>query len=250
VKETSNYIFGIRAAIEAIEAGKTIDKILVKKGLSSELYNELFKLVREKSIPFQYVPIEKLNRITRKNQQGIIAFVSSIDFTELENLIPHIYEKGETPLLLILDGITDTRNFGAIARSAECAGVNGIIIPAKGSAQITPDAIKTSAGALHIIPVCKVESLKKSLKYMMDSGIQIVAATEKSNKLMYDVNYIKPTAIVMGSEDTGISGEIIKFADELVKIPLKGKIASLNVSVAASVIIFEAVRQREFAEKK
>lgn len=245
MKDKLNYIFGIRAAIEAIDAGKTLDKILIKRGLKGELFNELFKLIRQHNISFQYVPVEKLNRVTRKNHQGIIGFISFIEFTELENLIPQIYEIGKNPLLLVLDGITDTRNFGAIARSAECAGVNGLIMPTKGSAQITADAVKTSAGALHTIPVCRVENLKKALTFLMNSGIQIVAATEKSNKLIYDVNYEKPTAFVMGSEDKGISDEILKFADELVKIPMKGKISSLNVSVAASVLIFEAVRQRE-----
>jgi 23S rRNA (guanosine2251-2'-O)-methyltransferase len=249
VKDKLNYIFGIRAAIETIEAGKTIDKILIKRGLKGELYNELFKIVRQNDIPFQYVPIEKLNRITRKNHQGVIAFVSSIEYVQLDNLVPQIYEIGENPLLLILDGVTDTRNLGAIARSAECAGVNGIIIPTKGAAMVTADAIKTSAGALNIIPVCRVENLKNTMTFLMESGIQIVAATEKSTQTFYEIDYTKPTAFVMGSEDKGISNEIIKLADHLVKIPLKGKISSLNVSVAASVMVFEAVRQRENLDK-
>lgn len=249
MKEKYNFIFGIRASIEAIEAGKTIDKILVKKGLNNELFSELFTLIKQHNIPFQYVPIEKLNRVTRKNHQGIVSYISPVEFVDIQLLVPRIYELGKTPLILILDGITDTRNLGAIARSAECAGVDAIVIPTKGSALITADAVKTSAGALHYIPICRVENLKKTILFLMNSGIQIVAASEKSNQNFYEIDYSKPTAFVMGSEDKGISNDIIKVADEMVKIPMQGKISSLNVSVASSLFIFEAVRQREILNK-
>ncbi|WP_297089741.1 23S rRNA (guanosine(2251)-2'-O)-methyltransferase RlmB [uncultured Draconibacterium sp.] len=239
-----DFLFGTRALIEAIKKGKTIDKVLIKKGLRNELILELQELLKENGIAIQYVPVEKINRITRKNHQGVLAFVSPIEFDNIETLVPGIFEKGETPLLLVLDQITDVRNFGAIARSAECAGVHAIIIPEKGMARIGADAVKTSAGAIHNIPICKTNNLYHTLRFLKDSGINLVAATEKGTKLYSDSDMKTPIAIVMGAEDTGISPQILKITDEQLKIPILGKIESLNVSVSAALMIYEAVRQR------
>jgi len=240
-----DFVFGTRAVIEAIKTGKTIDKVLIKKGLKNELVGELHQLIRENQITFQYVPIERINRVTRKNHQGVLAFISPVEFDNIENVLPGIYERGETPLLLVLDRITDVRNFGAIVRSAECAGVHTIIIPEKGMAQIGADAVKTSAGAIHHLPICKVRNLDDTIRFLSESGVQIVAATEKGNKRYTEADYTVPLAIVMGSEDTGISPSILKLADEQLQIPIKGNIESLNVSVSAALMIYEAVRQRD-----
>ncbi|MCY1722537.1 23S rRNA (guanosine(2251)-2'-O)-methyltransferase RlmB [Prolixibacteraceae bacterium Z1-6] len=239
-----DFVFGTRAVIEAIKNGKTIDKILVKKGLSNDLFSELQDLIKENRIAVQHVPVEKINRVTRKNHQGVLAFISPIEFDNIETVLPAIYEEGKTPLILILDQITDVRNFGAIARSAECAGVHAIIIPEKGMARIGGDAIKTSAGAIHHIPICRVTNLYSTIQFLKDSGIHIVAATEKGEKLYTEANFKIPAGIVMGSEDTGISSQILKIADEQLKIPILGKIESLNVSVSAALMIYEAIRQR------
>lgn len=242
--EEDNLIFGIRAVIEAINADKTIDKILLQKGLSNELFNQLRAALRGKDIPFQFVPPEKIKKITTKNHQGVIAYLAEVTYYSTEDLLQEVFEKGKTPLILILDRITDVRNFGAVARSAECAGVDFIIIPSRGAAQINADAIKTSAGALHRIKVCREDNLKDTIDYLKDYKIQIVACHEKTDKLMYDADLTQPTAIIMGSEENGISGEYVKKSDVQVKIPMEGSIASLNVSVATGVILFEAIRQR------
>lgn len=242
-----NSIFGIRPVIEAINAGKLLDKVMIKNGLEGELIQELKDLLRRKKIFVQYVPAEKLNSITSQNHQGVIAFAAQIEYYELEEVVTAALEdEKKTPLFLVLDGVTDVRNFGAIARSAECAGVNAIIIPAKGSAQINADAIKSSAGALHFIPIVKVPSLRSAIFYLRDSGIKIVASSEKAKDMMYKVDMTPPTAIIMGSEDKGISPDNLKFVDEMVKVPLSGQIDSLNVGVAAALVMFEAVRQRIF----
>nr|WP_320022924.1 23S rRNA (guanosine(2251)-2'-O)-methyltransferase RlmB [uncultured Draconibacterium sp.] len=245
--DKEDFLFGTRAVIEAIKKGKTIDKILIKKGLRNELISELQQLIKETEIGVQYVPIEKINRITRKNHQGVLAFISPIEFDNIETVIPGIYEEGKTPLLLVLDQITDVRNFGAIARSAECAGVQAIIIPEKGMARIGADAVKTSAGAIHNIPICKTNNLYHTVRFLKDSGIKIVAATEKGDKLYSNADMKSPLAIVMGSEDTGVSAQILKLADEQLRIPILGQIESLNVSVSAALMIYEAVRQRNQA---
>jgi 23S rRNA (guanosine2251-2'-O)-methyltransferase len=242
--EEKNYIFGIRAIIEAVEAGKTIDKLFIQKGLHNELFAELWKLVREKRINYKHVPVEKINRLTRKNHQGVFAFISPIDFHNIEDVIPKLYEEGKNPLVLVLDRITDVRNFGAISRTAECAGVDTILIPEQNAAAINADAIKTSAGALHKITVCRTWNLKLALQFMKDSGIQLVACTEKTQDNMYKPDYTPPTAIIMGSEEDGVSPEFLKMCDARAKIPMAGKIASLNVSVATGVILYEALRQR------
>ncbi|HKJ41034.1 MAG TPA: 23S rRNA (guanosine(2251)-2'-O)-methyltransferase RlmB [Sunxiuqinia sp.] len=243
-KKTEDFIFGIRAVIEAIDSGKEIDKILIKKGLGGELFKELFEKIRELQLPFQYVPLEKINRITRKNHQGVLAFVSPVTFYELENFLPSVFEAGNNPLVLVLDHVTDVRNFGAIVRTSECAGVHAILIPERGAARINADAVKTSAGALYTVPICRTKDLKKSIQYLKDSGLKIVAATEKSNNNYTQTDLTGPVAIVMGSEEKGIEKSILNLADAQVQIPILGKIESLNVSVAAGLLVYEVVRQR------
>lgn len=239
-----NIIYGTRAIIEAIRAGKELDKILVQKGISNELFRELKNELQQKQIPFQFVPPEKLKRISTKNHQGVIAFISSVHYYSVEDLLPEVFEQGETPLVLILDRITDVRNFGAIARTAACSGVHFIVIPSRGSVTVQADAIKTSAGALHHIKVCREDNLKNTIDYLKESGLKIVACHEKTDKMLFDVSFDIPLAIIMGSEEDGISGEYLKRSDEQVKIPMQGNIASLNVSVATGMILYEVMRQR------
>jgi len=244
---TENHIYGLRPLIESIKAGKEIDRVLIQKGLKGELFPELFELIRRFEIPFQNVPIEKLNRLTRKNHQGVVAFISSITYQPITEIVPAIYELGEVPLILILDGVTDVRNFGAVARTAECAGVHAIVIPEQGAAQINADAMKTSAGALNNIPVSRVKNLNETIDFLKNSGLKMVAATEKADLFYNDINLTVPTAIIMGAEDTGVSPAYIKKSDIAVKIPILGKTDSLNVSVATAIMVYEAVRQRRTA---
>jgi 23S rRNA (guanosine2251-2'-O)-methyltransferase len=240
----NQFIFGIRAIIEAITSGKDIETLYVQRGLTGDLYQELKKIIAEYQLSAQFVPVEKLDRMTPKNHQGAVAVISPITYHKVENIIPEIYEKGEVPLILVLDSVTDVRNMGAIARTAECAGVHAIVIPGKGSAQINADAVKTSAGALYKIPVCRHDNFVQTVKFLQESGLQIVCCTEKTNDYIYKPDYTAPTAIVMGSEDEGIRNELIRSADHLAKIPMFGEIESLNVSVSAGVILYEAIRQR------
>lgn len=242
--EEDNLIFGIRAVIEAINADKPVDKILLQKGLSNELFGQLRNALKGKDIPYQFVPPQKIDRITKKNHQGVIAYLAEVTYYSTEDLLQEVFESGRTPLILILDRVTDVRNFGAVARSAECAGVDFIIIPARGAAQINADAMKTSAGALHRIRVCREDNLKDTIDYLKEYDIQIVACHEKTDTLMYDADLKKATAIIMGSEENGISGEYLKRSDIAVKIPMSGQIASLNVSVATGIVLFEVIRQR------
>lgn len=242
--EKSDYIFGIRPVMEAIEAGESIDKILIKRELTGDLAKEILGKAREFDIPVQRVPGEKLNRITRKNHQGVIAIVCPIRYYDLHELLARLYESGLNPLGVVLDGVTDARNFGAIARSAECAGANFIVIPEKGSASVTSDSVRSSAGALFHIPVCRVKDLPKSIKDLQENGYFVVGASEKSVTNYTDVDYKVPVAVVMGSEDTGISNEVFRKCDTLASIPILGKVSSLNVSVACGVMLYEAVRQR------
>ncbi len=237
-------IFGIRAVIEAVEAGKDIDKVLVKRELSGELFKELQTVLRVHDIPMQKVPVERIDRITRKNHQGVIAFTTAITYQKLEQIVPLLYEQGRNPFIVILDGITDVRNFGAIARTCEVAGVDAIVVPARGSASVNADAVKTSAGALLSIPVCRENSLKEAIRYIKDCGIKVVAATEKAADYYTKSDFSVPLAIVMGAEDVGVDIEHLRDCDELVRIPQFGKIESLNVSVAAGVMIYEVVKQR------
>lgn len=239
-----NMIFGTRAVIETIKAGKTIDKIFIQKNLDNDLIQELKGLLKGILVSVSMVPVEKLDRFTRKNHQGVVAFVSPVDFVSLHNIVANSYENGLSPLVLILDRITDVRNFGAICRTAECAGVNGIIIPNRGGAMINSDAVKTSAGALNYLSICKEDKLIESVKYLKDSGFQVIACTEKTESKIYEADFSIPTAIIMGSEEDGISPELMGAADMKAKIPIVGEIQSLNVSVAAGVILFESMRQR------
>lgn len=237
-------IFGVRAVIEAVQADKEIDKILVKRELQSDLSKELFDVLRGKDILVQRVPAERLDRLTRKNHQGVIAFMSAITYQQLEDMVPFIYEQGKNPFIVLLDGITDVRNFGAIARTCECAGVDAVVIPSKGSVTVNADAMKTSAGALNVLPVCKEKSINQSIKYLKECGFLVIAASEKAEKDYIKVDYTGPVALVMGAEDTGVSYDNLRICDEMVKIPQFGTIGSLNVSVATSILIYEVVRQR------
>ena len=238
-------IFGLRPVIEAVEAGKELEKVFFKTGLKGNLSHSLMTLLKKRNIPFQFVPVEKLNRISRINHQGVIAMISSITYQNLADIIPAIYERGEIPFLLVMDNVTDVRNFGAVARTAECAGVHAILIPSKGGAMTGPDALKTSAGALHSIPVCRSENLADSVGFLKNSGLKIAAATEKDGELYHKAELEGPAALIMGSEDQGISPALLELADIKIRIPILGKISSLNVSAAASVLIYEFVRQKQ-----
>ena len=238
-------IFGLRPVIEAIEAGKELDKILIKKDLSSDLAKELFSAMKGTQIPLQKVPVEKLNRLTMKNHQGVVAFLSSVTYQHIDNIIPTIYEEGRTPFIVVLDGITNVRNFGAIARTCECAGVDAIVVPLRGGAAINADAVKTSAGALHNIPVCRENSLTNAVRFLKASGITVFAASEKAVEDYTAFDYTVPTAIVMGAEDVGISPQILRLCDNIVSIPILGNIKSLNVSVATGILTYEVIRQRK-----
>ncbi|QIK61471.1 23S rRNA (guanosine(2251)-2'-O)-methyltransferase RlmB [Dysgonomonas sp. HDW5A] len=237
-------IFGIRAVIEAIEAGKEIDKIIVKRELQGDLFRELTAALESHDIPVQRVPVERIDRYTRKNHQGVIAFLSAVTYEKIEDIIPFLYEQGKSPFILVLDGLTDVRNFGAIARTCEVAGVDAIVIPARGSVTVNADAVKTSAGALMKIPVCKENSLTEAIHFLKNSGVKVVAATERAAQSYTEVDYTGPIAIVMGAEDVGVSNDNLRICDELVKIPQFGTIGSLNVSVAAGVLIYESIRQK------
>ena len=244
-EESNALVYGIRSVTEAILAGKEIDRLFIQSGLQGELFAELRRLTKKHNIIYQLVPPQKLNRIAPgKNHQGVAAFLSPVSFASIENILPAIFEAGRTPLLLILDRITDVRNFGAIARTAECAGVDAIIIPSRGAAQITPDALKTSAGALHKIPVCREDNLKNTISFLKESGLRIAACTEKGSEILFDADLSGPLAIVLGSEEDGISPEYLKLADVRVRVPMRGSISSLNVSVANGIVLFEALRQR------
>jgi 23S rRNA (guanosine2251-2'-O)-methyltransferase len=244
VKSTTTYIFGFHPLMEALRSGKELEKVYLRKGLRNEAIPGLISELREKRIPFQFVPIEKINRMSHKNHQGILAQVAEIEYNDIEKIIPGLFEAGKMPIVMILDRITDVRNMGAIARSAEGAGVHALVIPTGESAQINADAVKTSSGALLSLPVCRTESLVKTVTYLKESGLQVVAATEKAQKLIYDADFTKPSAIILGAEDTGIVKNLVSLSDMQVKIPLYGTIQSLNVSVAASILMYEAVRQR------
>lgn len=242
--EKNTMIFGTRAVMEAIRAGREIEKIYIQSGLSNDLIKELIQLAREFQAPYTFTPQEKLNRLSSKNHQGVICVLAAIQYASLDNLIAAAYEAGRAPFLLLLDRITDVRNFGAIARTAECAGLDAIVIAEKGNAPMTADAVKTSAGALNHLPVCRSNDLRKTIQQLRENGIRVVVCTEKAAKLIYEADLNAPLALVMGSEEDGVSPELLRQADELVKIPMKGRVGSLNVSVAAGVAIYEAIRQK------
>jgi len=246
--EKSDYIYGIRAVMEAIDAGKEIDKIFMSKDLHGELASELIALAKAGRVVVQRVPVERINRITRKNHQGVLAMMSAVTYHRLDHLVPELYESGILPFIVMLDGITDVRNFGAIARTCECAGVDAIVIPEHGSVSVGGDAVKTSAGALLHIPVCRVPSIAWAARFLRENGYNVVAVTEKAEINYTEGKYVDPVAIVMGAEDTGISPEAMKQCGTRVGIPMFGNIGSLNVSVAAGVMIYEVVRQRLLAD--
>jgi 23S rRNA (guanosine2251-2'-O)-methyltransferase len=246
-KESKNIIFGIRPILEALQSGKELDTIFIQKGAGGSLMKELRDKLAENELPYQIVPIEKLNRLTQKVHQGAVAFLSQITYQRLDLLVPQIFEEGKVPLFMLLDRITDVRNFGAIARSCECLGVHGIIIPTKGGAQINEDAVKTSAGALLSIPVCRESILRDSVLFLRNSGLQIVACTEKASDILETAQFKGPTCIILGSEEDGVSDNLLRISDHLVRIPMLGTIESLNVSVSAGIILSEVQRQRRLA---
>lgn len=237
-------IFGLRAVLEAVDAGKTIDKILLRRDASSDLAKQLLAKLQGMPVPLQKVPVEKLNQYTDRNHQGVIAFLSPVEFQRIEDIVPALYEAGKVPFFVMLDGITDMRNFGAIARTCACAGVDALVIPARGAVAVNGDAVKTSAGALHTLPLCKVESLAEALDFLRDSGCSVVAATEHADMSYTQAALADPLVLVMGAEDVGISPEVLARCTCRVRIPMTGVIESLNVSVAAGVMIYEVVRQR------
>jgi 23S rRNA (guanosine2251-2'-O)-methyltransferase len=242
-KETDS-IFGLRPVIEAIRAGKQIDRLLIKQGLQGSLYHELMAEVKTHNIVYQIVPVERIELVTRKNHQGVLAWLSLIEYQYISNLLPMIFEKGEDPLFIALDGVSDVRNFGAIVRTADCLGAHAVIIPEKGSARITADAIKTSAGSLHTFPICREKSIVRSIEYLKESGLKIICATEKTGVEASSANLTGPSVLILGAEDKGISRELISLADHSVRIPMTGNISSLNVSVASGILLYEISRQR------
>lgn len=242
-KSDDSIIFGVRAVIEAIKADREMNKILIQKGMNKDLFIELKEALKGKDFQLQFVPVQKLDGLTDGNHQGVIAYASPIEYGEIEPLVEKLLEEGKKPVVLVLDRITDVRNFGAIARTAECQGVDAILIPSKGSALVTADAIKTSAGALNRIPVCKTDNLKDSLFYIQQCGMRIVACTEKANVPLFEVNMRGSVAIILGSEEDGITSDLLNLADIKAKIPMKGHTASLNVSVSAGMILYERIRQ-------
>jgi 23S rRNA (guanosine2251-2'-O)-methyltransferase len=244
MQKESDCIFGLRPVIEAIKAGKQIDRLLIKQGLQGQLYHELMTEVKNNGIVYQIVPVERIELVTRKNHQGVLAWLSLIEYQHIANLLPMIYEKGDDPLIVALDGVSDVRNFGAIARSAECLGAHAVLIPEKGSARVTADAVKTSAGALHSFPVCREKSIVKSIEYLKESGLKIISASEKSGIEASKAQLTGPAVLIMGSEEKGISRELLALTDQEIIIPMTGKIGSLNVSVAAGILIYEIIRQR------
>jgi len=242
--DKNEFVYGMHSVLESIRSGAEISKILIKQRLSGELFQTVFQEIRKRQLPFQYVPEPKLNSITRKNHQGIIALLSSVEYQPIENLLPMIYEDGEVPFILILDQVNDVRNFGGIARTAEGAGVHAIVVPDKGAALTNSDAMKTSSGALQYINICRTNNLLESIKFLKESGLQIIAITEKASDYYFNSTIHGPVALILGNEENGIQSEILEIADQLVKIPMLGKIESLNVAAAASVMLYEVVKQR------
>lgn len=238
-------VYGTRAVIEALNSGKEIERVFIQNGLNNPLIRELKEALKVAGLHFQGVPSDKLNRLTRNNHQGVIAYLSTVSYYKTEDLLPVLFEEGKVPLLMMLDRVTDTRNLGAIARTAECAGVNALIIPSRGSALINSDAVKTSAGALHHLPVCREDNLKQTLEFLKSSGVRIVACTEKADLLARNADLSGPLVIIMGSEENGVSHEYLKRCDTLVRLPMAGTIASYNVSVSAGMILYEVMCQRK-----
>lgn len=236
-------IFGIHSTTEAINQEQEIDKLFIQKNQGEQL-KEIIGLAQKKNIPTSFVPIEKLNRLAKGNHQGVVAKISPVSLVSMEDMVEKAFQKTETPLFILLDQITDVRNVGAIMRTAACTGVDGIILPKQGGAALNDQTVKTSTGAIFQLPICKVEHIKDALFFLATYDVQTVAATEKTELLIYDVDFKKPTAILMGSEGKGISPSLLKTVNQKAKLPLLGDIDSLNVSVACGAILYEAVRQR------
>ena len=242
--DKTQYIYGIHAVLEAFEAGKDIDKILLSKTLNDETAREISDRARQLGVPVQRVPVQKIDRITRRNHQGVLAMLAAVTYYRVEDLVPQLFDEGVNPFVVVLDGVTDVRNFGAVARTCECAGVNAIVIPDRESVSVNADAVKTSAGALNYLPVCRERNLVNAVKLLRDSGFKIVGTSDKQHLPYTKADYTGPVAIILGSEDKGISPEIMKLCDTQVLIPEFGNINSLNVSVAGGIMIYEVVRQR------
>ena len=242
--DKTQYIYGIHAVIEAIDAGKDIDKILLSKTLNPDTVQEIINRARQLRIPVQRVPVQKIDRITRRNHQGVLAMMAAVTYYRVEDLVPQLFDDGENPFIVVLDGVTDVRNFGAVARTCECAGVSAVVIPDHDSVSVNADAVKTSAGALNYLPVCREHNLVSAVKLLRDSGFRIVGTSDKSDVSYTQGDFTGPVAIVLGAEDKGISPEIMKLCDTQVRIPEFGHINSLNVSVAGGIMIYEVVRQR------
>ncbi len=243
-RDKQEMIYGTRPVIEAIKAGKEIDKVLIQKGLRSDNFTELMEILKQVDAPYQFVPQEKLYRVTRKNHQGVIAFIAPITFYNIEDVLPVVFEEGRVPFVILMDRITDVRNFGAILRTAEGAGVDAVVIPSRNSAQLNSGTVKSSAGAIFKVPICRSSNLKQTIEFLKNSGLLVISATEKSEKDFFTADLKVPVTLVLGSEDEGVSAEYLKLSDTLVRIPMMGEIESLNVSVAAGVMMFEVVRQR------
>lgn len=240
----SQLIFGTRAILETIQAGQSIDKVFIDKAAKTPLHKTLLALLKAQQIPYSQVPTVKLQKLTRQNHQGAVALLAPIDFAPLSQVVQTSYELGKSPLILLLDGITDVKNFGAIVRTAACTSVDAVVIPTQGSASVGGDAMKTSAGALAHVPICRVASLREAIAYLQASGLHILACHENAPQSLYATDLNLPLALILGAEDQGIAPAHLRLADAQVKIPMTGPIASLNVSVAAAVVLYEAVRQR------
>ena len=243
-EDSQKMIFGVHPILEALASGKEFEKIFIQVKTKNSAISEIRSKATALGFPVMEVPVQKLERFTRKNHQGVVAFMSMVEYRSLDNIVDEVYSKGENPLILVLDRVTDVRNFGAIARSADAMGVNAIVVPAKGGAMINSDALKSSAGALNHIPICREKFLDKTMEYLTNSGIQLVGCTEKGDKNIQEVDYSVPTAIIMGSEEDGISEKYLKMCNHKSKIPMIGKVGSLNVSVACGMILYEVTRQR------
>lgn len=244
MKAKASLVYGIHPVSEALQSGRPLEKVLIRQGMKHEVITGLIRLLQEQQVPFQFVPVEKLNRMTGGNHQGIIAIASEIEYMALDKLIPSLFEQGKLPAVAMLDGITDVRNVGGIARSALCAGMDALVLPSKGSAMINAEAVRASSGALQVLPVARADKLTDAARFLQESGLQLVAASEKAENLIYSVDLDRPTAFVLGSEDAGIDRRLLDMADSTVRIPVTGQIQSLNVGVAAAVLFYEMVRQR------
>lgn len=244
MESKKQWVFGRHPVLEAISSGQSVEKVWLQQGTRGEFEKKLRHMCRDHRVPITILPKERINKLVSGNHQGVVGLLAAATYQNLDDIIPYVYEQSQTPLFLLLDGVTDVRNFGAIARSAELCGVQAIVIPSKGSAGLTPDALKTSAGALSRIPVCRVKSLVSTISYLNESGIQVFASDLSGEGFLHDLDLRPPTALVLGSEDLGISKGVAKAVNQCFKIPQLGEINSFNVSVAAGIMLYESMRQR------